>query len=129
MDQFKTNPKIIRLAYFWIGIFATIAYRMIVVLNNVSQTGVKIAWYLGTIGFVLYFAHRFRISAKRDRMIKKYSLIEKINALPNLSTEEKAATEYIVKSLSSSLERWNYIFIFIASGLALAWGIIDDLII
>lgn len=129
MDQFKTNPKIIRLTYFWIGILATIAYRIIVVLNSYSQLSVKIAWYIGTIGFVFYFAHRFSISAKRERMIKKYGLAEKINALPNLSEEEKSATEYVVKSLSSSLERWNYIFIFIASGVALLWGILDDFIL
>lgn len=126
MDQFKTNPKVLRLFYFWIGIVATVAYRIIVVLNGVTPVGVKIAWYIGTIGFVFYFAHRFNISAKRERMIKKYKLVEKINALPNLSEDEKLATEYIVKSLSSSLERWNYIFIFIASGLALFWGVLDD---
>lgn len=128
MDNFKTNPKIIRLTYFWIGIIATVAYRIIVVLNNYTPLGVKIAWYIGTIGFVFYFAHRFRISAKRERMIKKYGLVEKINALPNLSAEEKSATDYVVRSLSSSLERWNYIFIFIASGMALTWGILDDFI-
>jgi len=129
MDQFKTNPKIIRLAYFGVGILATIAYRIIVFLNSFTPLGVKIAWYVGTIGFVLYFAHRFKISTKRDQLIKKYELIEKIDGFPNLSPEEKLAINYIFRSLSSSLERWNYIFIFIASGLALAWGILDDFII
>lgn len=129
MDQFKTNPQRVRLTYFWIGIIATIAYRLIIFLNSYTPLGVKIAWYIGTVGFVLYFAHRFKISAKREKLIKKYGLIEKINNLPNLSAEEKSATNYIVYSLSSSLERWNYIFIFIASGLALVWGIIDDFVI
>ena len=58
----EPNPKPIRLFFFWAGITATIAYRVIIVLNLYSPFWVKIAWYVGTIGFVLYFGHRFNIA-------------------------------------------------------------------
>ena len=66
----KANPKIMREFYFWIGIIATVAYRIIIVLNFYSSFWVKISWYIGTIGFTIYFIHRYRISQKRDRFGK-----------------------------------------------------------
>jgi len=62
IDSLQPHSQPIRLLYFWIGIVATIAYRVIVVLNNVSAVWVQVAWYIGTVGFIFYFAHRFDVS-------------------------------------------------------------------
>ena len=61
----KLSNKLYRNLIFVVGVLATIAYRIIVVLNHYSPVLVQIAWYVGTIGFVWYFAHRFKIENRR----------------------------------------------------------------
>lgn len=124
----KANPKWMRQFYFWTGIIATLAYRIIVVLNNYSPVWVQIAWYIGTIGFIIYFIHRYKISRKRSRLIKTYDLDKKVQTIEALNDKEKAALGYILRTLRSTKEKWNYIFIFAASGIALIWGIYADFI-
>lgn len=129
MENFQPHKKIVRLAYFWAGIIATFAYRIIIVMTGFDPIWVKVAWYIGTIGFIFYFIHRFQISEKRADLITKYRLSEKIDGMRELNPEERAAMEYVIRTLISSREKWNYIFIFITSGLALVWGIIIDFIL
>lgn len=129
METFQPHKKIIRLAYFWAGIVATFAYRIIIVLAGLNQLWLKIAWYVGTVGFIIYFAHRFEISEKRTKLIVKYQLDKKVAETAGLNDEERGALGYIVRTLVSSWERWNYIFIFVTSGLALLWGVITDFIL
>jgi len=105
---------------------ATFAYRIIVVLNNYSLFWAQVAWYVGTIGFILYFAHRYQISEKRASLIKKLSLDKKIIEAGNLDNTEKQAVGYIFTTLTSSKEKWNYIFIFVISVIALVWGVYLD---
>ncbi|MDG1950904.1 MAG: hypothetical protein P8J32_08895, partial [bacterium] len=59
--QIKTDPKPIKLFYFYIGIIATFAYRIIIVLNFYEPILVKVAWYIGTIGFIFYFWNRYKV--------------------------------------------------------------------
>lgn len=129
MEQPKTSPKILREFYFWSGIIATLTYRAIIVLNFYSSFWVKIFWYIGTIGFIVYFAHRYQVTHKRDVMIEKNNLVEKVERINDLSEEDKARMKYIFKSLSSSKEKYNYYAIFILSGIALVLGVIFDFII
>ena len=128
MEKPTAHPKYIRISFFWTGILATIAYRIIVILNNYSQFWAQMAWYIGTIGFVIYFAHRYQISEKRVLLIKDYRLDEKINQLGGISEDDKKAMNYIFSTLKSTLEKWNYIFIFIASAVAFFIGIYLDFI-
>lgn len=120
------SPAPIRTMFFWIGIFATLAYRAIIVLENVEGPWLKIAWYLGTIGFVAYFAHRFSVTEKRAKLITERQLIEKIDQ-PNWSTDDRAALRYVLTTVRSSKERWNYIVIFGSSAIALMVGLWLDL--
>ncbi|MFA6553046.1 MAG: hypothetical protein WCT27_01315 [Patescibacteria group bacterium] len=128
MEQLTTHSKNVRLFFFWAGIIATFAYRIIVVLNYINSAWAQVAWYVGTIGFVAYFIHRFQISEKRSRIIRDYELMKKTDSLP-LPNEDRQAMKYIFGTLQSSKERWNYIFIFIISGLALITGVILDFIV
>ena len=128
MEQPKTSPKILREFYFWAGIIATITYRAIIILNYYSAFWVKIFWYIGTIGFVVYFAHRYQVSQRRDKLVEEHDLVNKVQNL-NASEEDKKAMNYIFSTLSSSKERWNYIAIFVFSGIALILGVIFDFII
>jgi hypothetical protein len=126
MESLKAHAKPIRLLFFWIGILATLFYRSIIVLTNYDVGWANIAWYAGTVGFVAYFAHRFQVSEKRERIIKQYQLERKVSVANGLNQDDRAAMEYIFGSLRSSKERWNYIFIFVSSAIALIVGLILD---
>ena len=121
-----THPKWLRLFYFWIGIIATFAYRIIVVLNNYSLAWSQIMWYVGTIGFIVYFWHRYQVSEKRVKLIQQDNLANKVAKLDGLNAAEKASMAYIFATLTSSKEKTNYIFIFVISTIALVWGIYLD---
>lgn len=123
----RANVRPIRLLYFVIGLIATFAYRAIIVLEPLSSVWTRVAWYVGTVGFILYFVHRFAISERRAKAIREYDLERKVAALEGLGPEERQAMGYLFATLRSSKERWNYIFIFVMSGLALVIGIILDL--
>ena len=109
----------------WFGIVATICYRAIVVLNHYSPKISLVAWYIGTTGFILYFWHRYIVSEKRVQLIKDHDLIASV-AKTNLSKEQIEANEYILTTLLSTKEKWNYIVIFVTSILALAIGVYLD---
>jgi hypothetical protein len=128
MGKPKLHSKGLRLFFFWAGIIATFCYRAIVVVNNYSHIWAQIFWYVGTIGFIVYFIHRYQISQNRAKLIKEYGLDEKIKKLDGLTTEEKSAMDYIFITLQSSKERWNSIFIFVVSFVALILGFYLDFI-
>ncbi|MDZ7798168.1 MAG: hypothetical protein U5L76_00970 [Patescibacteria group bacterium] len=129
MKQPKASPKFMREFYFWTGIVATVAYRIIIILNFYSSFWVKISWYIGTIGFVIYFIHRYQIAEKRDRLIEDNNMVQKVDQVKELSEKDKAIMRYIFKTLSSSKAKYNYYAIFALSGLAFILGIIFDFVI
>jgi hypothetical protein len=51
----KVHSNLVRWLFFWSGIIATFAYRIIVIVNHFSKTWSLILWYIGTIGFIIYF--------------------------------------------------------------------------
>jgi hypothetical protein len=112
-----------RLLVFIVGIIATISYRAIIIVSHYNQAWTDIIWYIGTIGFVWYFAHRYHIEKKRDRIIIEHKLIQKINRSKELNESDREALEYTLKTLASSKSSWNYIAIFVASGVALLYDI------
>lgn len=128
MDVIKPHAKPIRLFFFWAGVIATLSYRIIIVLNFYSPLWVKIAWYIGTIGFIIYFGHRFDIQKKRSELVSDYKLIQAVEKTSYTSEKQKQAMRYIVKTSLTSKSRWNSAFIFILSVLALIVGIIMDTI-
>lgn len=115
----------VRNLFFWSGIIATICYRAIVVLNHYSSTIALIAWYIGTVGFVVYFWHRYIVSEKRVDLIKQHDLIQAVQK-SGLSQDQIEANEYILTTLLSTKEKWNYIVIFVSSILAMILGIYLD---
>jgi len=125
----KLSNMLYRRFIFVLGIIATVAYRVIVVLNNYSSLWVQIAWYIGTIGFVWYFAHRFKIENRRDKLITDLNLVAKVKNCTALKDEDKKALEYVLRGLQTSLSKWNYIAIFLFSALALIYGILQDFIL
>jgi len=129
MSQTTPQPhsKPVREFFFWSGIVATFAYRVIIVLTGYPAIWLKLAWYVGTVGFVLYFIHRYQISERRSKLIHEQGLLAKVAGLTQLSEADRDAMTYLFQTLESSKEKWNYIFIFAMSGLALVWGVVTDI--
>lgn len=123
-----THAAWVRHSYFWIGILATLAYRVIIVLTEVGGVWLKLSWYVGTIGFVLYFAHRYQVAAHRAQLIAERQLKRKVAALSGLDADDQAAMGYVFSSLESSTEKWIYVTIFVSSALSLAAGVYLDFI-
>lgn len=129
MTEFKVHNKFYRELVFYVGIIATVFYRIIVFLNRLpSHYWSDIAWYIGTIGFIWYFAHRYNIEENRWKIIKERSLEEKISQAQALSDSDRQVVLKTLHSLESSKAKWNYIVIFVVSGLALLWDIVLRLI-
>lgn len=118
-----------RVLVFWVGIIATLAYRAIIVIGHYSKDWSDIIWYIGTIGFIWYFAHRYHIEQKHDHIIIERKLLEKVDSGKKLSADDTAALHYLLSSLVSSKSRWNYIIIFLASGFALLYDLVLRLIV
>jgi len=128
MESIKPNPRSIRLFFFWSGIIATFAYRIIIVLNFYSPLWVKIAWYVGTIGFVIYFWHRYHIQKRRAELVEDHKLLELVEEGNYGDRKRKEALSYIVKTTLTSKARWNSAFICWLSVLVLVVGVIMDII-
>ena len=124
----EPNPKPVRLFFFWVGIIATVAYRIIIVLNFYSPLWVKVSWYIGTIGFILYFGHRYNSARKRAKLVEDYNLIETVQQADFIDAQKKEALFYLVKTSLTSKSRWNSAAIFVLSLSALIIGIILDFI-
>jgi hypothetical protein len=122
----KQNLKSIRIFFFLVGIIATLAYRIIIVLNFYSPYWVKVSWYIGTIGFILYFGHRFEIQRRTSKLSRDYNLIKEVEKNKEIKGKKKEALLYIVKVINNSKAKWNSLIIFILSALALLVGIVLD---
>ena len=123
----EPNPKPVRLFFFLAGIIATISYRIIIVLNLYSPLWVEIAWYIGTVGFILYFGHRFNVARKRSKLIKDYKLIETVDNASSIDPQKRLALHYLVKTSLTSKSRWNSAVIFALSLVALVVGMFMDI--
>ncbi len=129
MEVIEPSPKPVRLFFFWAGIIATIAYRIIIVLDRYSSFWMKVSWYIGTVGFILYFGHRYNVARKRAKLVEDYGLIEAVQQAGGIGAKKKKALHYLVKTSLTSKSRWNSAIIFMLSVLALITGIILDFLI
>ncbi len=124
MEVPKTHSQFVRNLFFVSGVIATLAYRAIVLIDD--RTVIQTLWYIGTIGFIIYFIHRYQVSKRRAKLIAENDLEKKVAALNDLSEQDKASMEYIFHTLRSSKEKWNSVVIFISSIVALLAGIYLD---
>lgn len=114
----RTLPRFVIELFFIIGILSAIAFRIIIVFNNINPQWVRPVWYIGVIGYIFFFLYRYYISYKRKRTIKEYNLIEKLQTDDILSKEDRKMLEYLVSSIKKSRENINYLFIFVLSVIA-----------
>lgn len=115
-----------RALFFWTGLISTLLYRAIIFFTASHAVLVRVLWYIGTVGFIIYFAHRYDIAKRRSRVIAELRLDEKIPQLKELSDQDRQGMEYLFETLKSKRERWNYYVIFVSSAVALLAGIWMD---
>ena len=114
--------------FFIIGLIATIAVRVVTLFIDYNPIYAKIAWYIGVIGFFIFFIYKFQVGQARTRAINKLKLNDKVSKKEHLTDEDYKAIGGILCSLSSNKEKINYFFIFALSGIALLSAIFIDFI-
>jgi len=114
--------------FFIIGLIATVAIRVVTVLMHVNPFYGQIAWYVGVVGFLLFFIYKFRIYARHSKVIREKDLVAKIEEKQALSEEERRLLSGILCGLSSKKESINYFFIFFLSAVALLIAVFFDFI-
>ena len=115
----QTMPQYVISAFFILGLISAIAFRGIIIFQHIEPSWVRPVWYVGTIGYFLFFLYRYMISKRRKHAIETFRLIEKLKANACLEDEDREVMLYLLASIKFSLEDLNYALIFILSVIAM----------
>jgi hypothetical protein len=84
---------------------------------------IRLFWYLGVVGNMLFFLFRAYITHRRKRLILELNLLQKLKVENGLCPQDYQAIGYVLSSLVASKEMWNYAIIFVFSVLAILWDL------
>ena len=118
-------PKYVIYSFFTLGLISAIAFRALIVFQRLEPAWIRPVWYIGTIGYFLFFLYRYFITRKRKKAIEEFQLIEKVKANACLTDKDRELVLYLLSSIKTSLEDLNYAIIFLLSVIA----IIADLLL
>ncbi|WP_292469623.1 hypothetical protein [Methanolobus sp.] len=113
--------------YFWLGLVSAIFLRLIIIADYYSGVISKVLFYLGVIGYLVFFAHRYHIATRRVSVLRNLELLKKIENRTPLTENDYHGLQYIMWSLSVSKERMNYLVIFAFSIIAIVLSLALDL--
>ncbi len=105
------------------GLSGAISLRLILVAKAYNPGLIRIFWYLGVCGNMLFFMFRSYITHRRRKLIMDLGLLEKMSDQHNLCPEDYEAIKYLISSLYASKEQWNYAVIFVFSMAAIVWDL------
>jgi len=114
-----TLPPFVIYFLFILGIISAIAFRVIIVVQRVEPSWVRPVWYIGTIGYMIFFIYRYYISKKRKMAIERFQLLEKVKSNTCLTHEDRETVIYLLSSIKKSPEDFNYFIIFLLSIMAI----------
>ena len=117
-DKPHIVPRYVKLGFFSLGLLSAIAFRAIIVFQHLEPSWVRPVWYMGIIGYILFFLYRFTITKKRKKAVSDFGLLEKVENNTPLTEEDREALTYLLSSITVSPEDMNYIIIFLLSILA-----------
>jgi hypothetical protein len=117
-------PKPVIYGFFVLGMVSAVAFRSILILERMEPDWVRPAWYIGVLGYTLFFLYRFGIARKRKAAIERYGLIEKLRTNACLEEEDREVAVYLLSSLMASFEELNYLIIFVLSVVAIAADVV-----
>lgn len=129
MEKSKPHivPKYVVFGFFLLGLFSAIAFRAIIIFQHLEPSWVRPVWYIGTVGYFLFFLYRYRITRKRKKAVEAFQLIEKIKANACLLDEDREVLIYLLSSIKRSMEDINYAMIFLLSVIAVVADIVLSL--
>ena len=119
MKQPHTLPTSVINLFFIIGLISALSFRTLMAVGELYPDMIRLVWYVGIIGYILFFSFRYFIARKRRRAITEFDLISKIKEDRPLSENERGVVVYLLSSLQKSRENLNYLFIFTTSILAI----------
>jgi hypothetical protein len=106
-----------------LGLATAIAFRLIIIINQIEPDWVRPVWYFAVLGNFLFFYYRYSISRKRKSAVRKYRLIEKVQNGTPMSEAERNALAYLLQSIDRSPESINYLIISVFSIIAIMMDI------
>lgn len=112
-------PKWMIYLFFFIGVLSALSIRVLIVFQHLNPAYVRLFWYIGTLGYFIFFMYRYFISNKRKRAVRNFDLIRKIEGGGELSIDERRVVGYLLKSIDNSLENYNYMVIFLSTAVAI----------
>ena len=116
------------LIFFIIGLIAVIAVRAVTILEHVKPVYGKMAWYVGVLGFFLYFAYKYKVDNDRSHIISSRNLKSKVLHGGEIDKEDRDAIGAVLCALGSKKDRVNYLIIFISSAIVLVIAAYLDLL-
>ncbi len=109
--------------FFLIGLTGSVSLRLILVAKEYNPDLIRLFWYIGIVGNMIFFIFRSYISYKRRSLIAGLALHEKLKRGDPLDAMDYQALHYLISSLYVSKERWNYAIISFFSILAIVWDL------
>ena len=109
---------------FALGLVAALSLRLILIAKAYRPEFIRLLWYIGICGNMIFFLFRSYITYRRRKFITELNLIKKLEQGIPLTSEDCHALQYLLKSLYASKERWNYAVISIFSFAAIAWDLL-----
>jgi len=116
-------PAVINL-FFVIGLFSALSFRALMAIKDLQPQLFRPVWYMGIIGYILFFGFRYSITEKRKKAISEFNLIAKLENGDELAPNDRQVVTYILSSLQKSRENLNYLFIFATSAIAILLDLI-----
>lgn len=113
---------------FFIALIAVISLRAMNLVLDTNPVFAKSLWYIGVIGFFIFFVYKFRYDQILQRELDNTGLKDKLLNKKELSEHDREVLGTIICKLSSKKDKINYFFIFVSSALALALAIYVDFI-
>lgn len=120
----KTVPSFVVYLFLVIGLLSAVAFRLVTIINTFRPSLLRPVWYFGVLGYIFFFAYRYHISEKRKKAIRANRLLEKIQGVNEITSEDRALIAYVLSSIIKSKEHLNYLFIFVLSIVAVGLDIL-----
>jgi hypothetical protein len=114
--------------FLFIGLIATIAVRAVNLVMDANPIWAKIFWYIGIIGFTIYFLYKFRQDIIVKKELQRLHLSDKLSQGEDLSKEDYLFIKTMLCGIKSKKDAVNYFFIFFSSGVALLLGLLQDFV-
>ncbi|MFH1791879.1 MAG: hypothetical protein ABH885_07870 [Candidatus Omnitrophota bacterium] len=113
---------------FFIALIAVVALRAVNFALAINPAFAKACWYIGIIGFLVFFAYKYRYDAIMHREIARSGLIDKLLNRTPLSRHDYDVMGTLICKLSSKKDKVNYFFIFFFSAVAILIAVYTDFI-